>query len=59
MGKLEEWKKFYKECVRVLKITKKPDKNEFRTVTKVTSLGILVIGAVGFIITILFRIFVK
>lgn len=44
-------KRFLKECWRVLKITKKPDKNEFKTVVKVTSLGMLVIGFIGFIIT--------
>lgn len=42
-------KSFYVECVRVLKITKRPDKNEFQTIVKVTALGILVIGLVGFI----------
>jgi len=44
-------KRFLKECWRVLKITKKPDKFEFRTIVKVTSLGMFVIGLIGFIIT--------
>ncbi len=49
---------FYKECIRVLKVTKKPSMEEFKTVTKVTGLGMIVIGAVGFIISIIFKIFV-
>ncbi|MCK4550692.1 MAG: protein translocase SEC61 complex subunit gamma [Candidatus Aenigmarchaeota archaeon] len=36
--------------VRVLKITKKPTKEEFFASSKVTGLGLLLIGAVGFVI---------
>ncbi|MFH1133656.1 MAG: protein translocase SEC61 complex subunit gamma [Nanoarchaeota archaeon] len=43
-------KRFVRECVRVVTITKKPDKQEFSTIVKVTSLGMLIIGAAGFII---------
>ena len=42
-------KEFYNECARVLRITKKPDKMEFSTVVKVAGLGILLIGFIGFI----------
>lgn len=41
---------FIKEAYRVLRITKKPTKEEYKMVAKVTGLGILVIGALGFII---------
>ena len=41
---------FLKEVYRVLRITKKPTKEEYKAVVKVTGLGILVIGAIGFII---------
>jgi len=51
-------KRFLKECHRVLKVTKKPDKVEFQTITKVTGLGMLTIGAIGFIIY-LIREFIK
>jgi protein transport protein SEC61 subunit gamma-like protein len=47
LGKL---KRFVRESVRVLKITKKPTKEEFRTISKVSGLGILIIGLIGFII---------
>ncbi|MFH1315988.1 MAG: protein translocase SEC61 complex subunit gamma [Candidatus Woesearchaeota archaeon] len=43
-------KRFIIECKRVLKITKKPDKIEFKTIVKVTGAGILIIGAMGFVI---------
>ncbi len=48
IGKL---KRFSKECWRVLAITKKPDKQEFKTIVKVSALGMLVIGLIGFLIT--------
>lgn len=44
-------KSFAKECARVLKVTKKPSKFEFKTTVKVTGIGILVIGFIGFVIT--------
>ncbi len=43
-------KRFYQECKRVIRITKKPDKEEFLMLVKVTGLGILIIGLVGFLI---------
>ena len=36
--------------VRVLKITKKPSREEFVTSIKVTGIGIILIGAIGFAI---------
>ncbi|MDP3918459.1 MAG: protein translocase SEC61 complex subunit gamma [Nanoarchaeota archaeon] len=44
-------KSFIKECRRVLHVTKKPSREEFKAVVKVTGLGILLIGFIGFIIT--------
>ena len=43
-------KSFALECSRVLKVTKKPDAIEFKTIVKVSGLGILVIGLIGFLI---------
>ena len=43
-------KTFYVECLRVLRVTKKPNKFEFKTIVKVSGLGMAVIGLVGFII---------
>ncbi len=52
-------KSFIKECIRVLKVTKKPDKEEFKTIVKVSGLGILIIGLVGFIIQMIKALFFK
>ena len=43
-------KLFIRECFRVLKVTKKPDAIEFKTVVKVSGLGILIIGLIGFVV---------
>ena len=46
-------KRKIKEYVRVLKVTKKPDMEEFKSTVKVTGLGIVIIGIIGFIIAII------
>ena len=43
-------KRFIKETVRVLRVTKKPNKQEYCTTVKVTGIGIGIIGALGFVI---------
>ena len=43
-------KSFYKECIRVFRITKKPTKDEFKAIVKVFGLGILLIGFIGFLV---------
>ena len=52
MGKVKD---FLKNCRRVLKITKKPSKEEFLTTVKITGLGIIIIGFIGFIIFLIFN----
>ncbi|MBN1792783.1 protein translocase SEC61 complex subunit gamma [Candidatus Woesearchaeota archaeon] len=49
MSMMQKLKDFTKECVRVLRITKRPDKEELLTIIKVSGLGILAIGFIGFI----------
>ena len=44
-------KQFYTECRRVLTVTKKPDSVEYKTIVKVSGLGIAAIGIIGFIVT--------
>jgi len=43
-------KGFINECIRVLRVTKKPDRVEFTTIVKASGLGILIIGLLGFLI---------
>ncbi|PIN79505.1 protein translocase SEC61 complex subunit gamma [Candidatus Woesearchaeota archaeon CG10_big_fil_rev_8_21_14_0_10_34_8] len=45
--KLKTW---YNEYKRILTVTKKPTKEEFLAIVKISGLGILAIGMVGFII---------
>lgn len=50
MSKLKE---FIKECRRVWIVTKKPTKDEYNSIVKITGLGILAIGLLGFIINLI------
>ncbi len=43
-------KSFIRESIRVLRVTKKPDAIEFKTVVKVSGLGFLIIGLIGFLV---------
>lgn len=43
----------FKTYLRVLKLTKKPSREEFLTIAKVAGLGILAIGFIGFLIYVL------
>lgn len=47
----DRFKRFFQECKRVLRVTKKPDKQEFLTIVKVSALGMAVIGVIGFLIS--------
>lgn len=40
---------FISECIRVVKITKKPDKAEYKTIVKASAIGMAIIGALGFV----------
>lgn len=42
-----------KQYKRVLKITKKPSMDEFKATAKITAIGALIIGAIGFVIHLL------
>ena len=46
----ESMKRFLIECKRVLKVTKKPNAEEFKTIVKISGAGILIIGFMGFVL---------
>jgi protein transport protein SEC61 subunit gamma-like protein len=50
-------KRFANECWRVLQVTKKPTRDEFKTIVKVSGIGILIIGLIGFISQMIKQIF--
>jgi protein transport protein SEC61 subunit gamma and related proteins len=43
---------FIKLCQRVLHVSKKPGREEFMNVAKITGIGVIIIGTIGFIISI-------
>jgi protein transport protein SEC61 subunit gamma-like protein len=48
-------KSFYAKCVRVWHVLKKPTKEEFSLVSKVSAAGILIIGFIGFFISLIIK----
>jgi len=48
---------FFHEAIRVFKVTKKPSMEEFKVIVKVSGIGMLIIGLVGFIIQVTWQIF--
>ncbi|MDD2643118.1 MAG: protein translocase SEC61 complex subunit gamma [Methanobacteriaceae archaeon] len=44
---------FIKQCKRVIRVSKKPDAEEYGNFIKVAAIGILIIGAVGFVVVII------
>ena len=51
MGAKENLGRFINECKRVLRVTRKPKWEEFKTLMKITGLGMLAIGFIGFVFT--------
>ena len=47
---LEKIKATFREYLRVLRVTKKPTGEEFKTIMKVSGLGILALGLMGFLL---------
>jgi len=43
-------RRFPSEAIRILKLSRKPSKAEYDEVMKITALGIIVLGAVGYAI---------
>lgn len=55
--KISSAKTFYLKCKRVWSSLRKPTKKEFSTVAKVSAVGILILGAFGFAIAEVMRLF--
>jgi len=52
-------KSFFIECKRVWQVTKKPTKEELKTIVKVTGIGTVILGFLGFIINLLWQLGLK
>ncbi len=48
-----------REYRRIISISRKPNRQEFASILKITSLGISLIGAVGFAIQLLYQFIIK
>ena len=57
MAFLEKTKTFLLKCRRVWYVLKKPSKKEFEQVTKVSAIGIALLGFIGFLISLIVGIF--
>ncbi|MBT4540154.1 protein translocase SEC61 complex subunit gamma [Candidatus Woesearchaeota archaeon] len=55
----QKFKNYVIECKRVLRVTKKPSNDEFKAIVKVSGLGILVIGAIGFLIQLIHTLLIQ
>ena len=51
----ERIKSFMAKCSRVWQILRKPGMEEFKMVSKISAIGLGVIGALGFLITIIMQ----
>lgn len=47
-------KEFWNKCVRVLRVARKPTGDEVKQISKISALGLLIIGLIGFVIALLF-----
>ncbi len=47
---IEKLKGFITQARRVLLVASKPDKDDYKQSAKITSLGMVIIGALGFVI---------
>ncbi len=44
---------FLRECARILRLARKPTKEEYIVIAKVTGLGMVILGVLGTVITII------
>ncbi len=55
----QRFKSFLVECRRVWQVTKKPNREELTTIVKVTGIGILAIGLIGFLVNMIWQLFLQ
>jgi len=59
MGKIaRHLSSMYHRYVRVWHLLKKPSYTEFKTISKVSAIGLLIIGAAGFVIALIVNFFI-
>lgn len=58
MKGIAELKRLIMEYIRVIKITRKPSGDEFKTIVKISGLGITLIGILGFLLQVFRQLFI-
>lgn len=58
MKVIAELKRIIMEYIRVIKITRKPSGDEFKTIVKISGLGITLIGILGFLLQVFRQLFI-
>ncbi len=53
----EKLTSFLQKCVRVWHILRKPNSQEFKSIAKISALGVLAIGLIGFLVSVIMTIF--
>lgn len=53
----EKLKSFFLQSIRVWRVLRKPSNHEFTSVSKISAIGILGLGAIGFVISLIMKIF--
>lgn len=59
MKSFAKTKSFLIKCRRVWYTLKKPSRKEFEQVTKVSAIGIVILGVIGFLISMAMKLFTK
>ncbi len=49
----------YHKYLRIWRLLRKPTMKEFKTVSKVTAMGLVIIGVMGFLISVAIKLFFK
>jgi len=57
MGQMDKLKAFIAKSKRVWLILKKPTRKEYEMIAKVSAIGIAALGVVGFLISMLMKVF--
>ena len=50
MNVQEDFNKFIKDAKRVLKVSRKPDFAEYKDLAKVSAIGVVIMGGIGYLI---------
>lgn len=50
MNVQEDFNKFIKDAKRVLKVSRKPGASEYKDLAKISAIGVVIIGGIGYII---------